>query len=247
MLSVIIPAKNEEKYLPLLIDSIAKQKFPSLEIIVSDASSSDNTCKIANEYCCRVVEGGIIAKGRNSGARIAKGDIFLFIDADVILPENYVKTALSEFHKRKLDIAGTLQAPIPTNMKRKNFLYKLFYGTANMGMKLMQKSSRPFMQVCMFVKKQVHEDICGFDEKLIFAEDSEYAVRAVQSGYKFGILKTAKVKISPRRFEDKKSIKLAIIYLLLNLTRLLGFEHRKNSFFRKCLLNTYGKNYFDNV
>jgi len=246
MISIIIPTKNEQKYLPILLSSISEQKLKSLEIIVADAFSNDKTCKIAKEYGCKVIQGGIMAKGRNEGAKAAKGDILLFIDADVILPDNFLKTALLEFTKRKLDVAGTLQTPIQTIKKRKNFQYKIFYGTANFGMRLMQKTACPFMQVCMFVNKNVHEKIDGFNEELIFAEDSDYAGRAVKNGYKFGILKSVKVKISPRRFEEGNSLRLAITYFWLNLTRLCGYEHRKNSFCKKYLYKTYGKNYFDN-
>jgi len=67
MLSIIIPALNEEKYLPLLLKSLKSQNFNEYEIIVVDAGSSDKTVDIAKEYGCKVVKGGVPGAGRNRG------------------------------------------------------------------------------------------------------------------------------------------------------------------------------------
>lgn len=89
MLSIIIPALNEEKFIPLLLESIKKQDFQDYEIIVADAGSKDKTVEISKNYNAAIVMGGLPAKGRNEGAKIARGDLFLFLDADVILPEYF--------------------------------------------------------------------------------------------------------------------------------------------------------------
>lgn len=79
MLSIIIPTLNEEKYLPLLLEAIRKQDFDGdLETIIADAGSEDQTLEIAKTFGCRVAPGGLPAKGRNEGAKIAQGDTFLF-------------------------------------------------------------------------------------------------------------------------------------------------------------------------
>ena len=83
ILSIIIPTYNEEKYLPILLESIKKQSFEDYEIIVADANSTDNTRNIAQEYGCIIVDGGLPAIGRNNGANVAKGDILLFLDSDL--------------------------------------------------------------------------------------------------------------------------------------------------------------------
>ena len=98
MISIIIPAYNEEKFLPKLLRSIRKQAYKNKEVIVADASSTDRTAEIAGEYGARVVEGGMPAVGRNNGAKKAKGDIFLFLDADVVLPDAYfLEATIKEF------------------------------------------------------------------------------------------------------------------------------------------------------
>jgi len=221
MLSIIIPAKNEEKYLPMLLDSIKRQKIDNLEIIVADANSKDKTCEIAIDYGCKVVRGGLLARGRNNGVKYAKGNLLLFIDADIILPEDFLKESLKEFNRRNLDIAGTLQEPTSNR-----FLYKFIYGIANGGMCIMEKTRKPFMQVCMFCKKNLHQKIGGFDESLIFAEDSEYAIRCVKAGGNFGILKSSRVFISNRRFEHENNLSLILKYIYFNISRFFGKEFR---------------------
>lgn len=92
MLSIIIPTLNEEENLPKLLQSIKKQKLnQELEIIVSDAGSQDKTREIAKSFGCIIVEGGLLSKGRNNGAKEAKGDLLLFADADTVLPLNFLK------------------------------------------------------------------------------------------------------------------------------------------------------------
>ena len=99
MLSIIIPTLNEEYHLPLLLSSIKEQQKdpPDYEIIIADAGSKDKTLEIAKSFGCKITKGGLPAKGRNEGAKIAQGDLLLFLDADTILPENSLKRFLTEF------------------------------------------------------------------------------------------------------------------------------------------------------
>jgi glycosyltransferase involved in cell wall biosynthesis len=107
MLSIIIPTLDEEKYLPILLSQIKKQNFSDFEIIVADAGSKDKTVEIAKSFGCQVTNGGLPAKGRNEGAKITRGEIFLFLDADnIFLPENFLKNLLEEFEKRNLGVAS---------------------------------------------------------------------------------------------------------------------------------------------
>lgn len=101
-LTIIIPAKNEEKTLPYLIDSIKKQTLKNVDIIVADANSKDKTKEIAINHGCKVVRGGPTDEGKNNGANEAiknNADILVFIDADVILPSKcFLENALKEFN-----------------------------------------------------------------------------------------------------------------------------------------------------
>ena len=67
--SIVIPAKNEEKNIEILLKSIKVQTYQPFEIILSDADSRDDTVKVAKEYGAKVVAGGMPAIGRNNGFR----------------------------------------------------------------------------------------------------------------------------------------------------------------------------------
>lgn len=91
-LSIIIPARNEEKNLPVLLESLQQQTRQPLEIVVVDDHSEDGTAEVAAALGASVIkrrpdETGWIGKSAVcwEGARAAKGDWLLFLDADILL------------------------------------------------------------------------------------------------------------------------------------------------------------------
>ncbi len=89
-LSIIIPARNEAHNLPHLLNTLKKQTYKNYEIIVVDDQSEDNTAKIARSFGVKVVEikdkpKGFLGKpyACYTGYKNARGDILLFVDADV--------------------------------------------------------------------------------------------------------------------------------------------------------------------
>ena len=208
-LSIIIPTKNEEKHLPKLLASIKKQSFKDYEIIVADNNSKDKTREIAKSYECKIVKGGLPGKGRNAGAKAAKGEIILFLDADTELKtENFLEKAIAEFGRRKLDAAA------PTAYLKGKKMDKLFIGWWNCLIGLSQYSSTPFAGGwCIFVKKNVHQSIKGFDEEIVLGEDSEYIQRVATDKpfkAKFRILKSVKIQMSTRRLDKEGHFKIAV-------------------------------------
>jgi glycosyltransferase involved in cell wall biosynthesis len=91
--SLIIPAYNEEAYLPRLLDTVdrARARYrhgtSAIEVIVVDNGSTDGTARIARDRGCRVVAIAkrIIGASRNGGARAARGEVLAFVDADAQL------------------------------------------------------------------------------------------------------------------------------------------------------------------
>ena len=209
MLSIIIPTLNEEKYLPLLLKEIKKQSFRDYEIIVADAGSEDRTVEIAESFDCKIVPGGLNSpsKGRNEGTRIARGNIFLFMDADnIFLPTNFLSNLLSEFEKRNLDVASF---PICPNGKRFD---KLAYGLYNWWVKISQNFLAHATN-SLLSRRKIHKIIGGFDEEIRMAEDHAYVRLAAKYG-KFGFIKAEPVITSSRRFERDGRVKTYLKYLL---------------------------------
>lgn len=192
MLSIIIPTLNEEKYLPILLSQIKKQTFSDYEIIVADAGSRDKTVEIAKSFGCIITKGGNPAKGRNQGAKIARGEILWFIDADTILiPKDFLEKFLAEFEKRKLDLASF--SLYLGEKKIDRLIFNVYYFFA----KILEKVF-PLAWNSIFVKKEVFDKIGGFDESLAFAEDLDFVQRASKK-FKYGYIKTEPVISSDRR------------------------------------------------
>jgi len=210
-LSIIIPTFNEEDYLPLLLESIKKQNFNGdYEIIVADANSKDRTIEIAKKYGCKITKGGLPARGRNEGAKVSRGELFLFIDADTLfLPENFLENFLSEFKKRKLGVASF---PIYPNG---NWIDKLIYGGYNFFVKLTQRLFS-LATNSVLVKREIFGKIDGFNEEIRIGEDHDFAQRAAKIG-KFGFIKTKSVLTSSRRFKKDGRFKTYLKYLLAGI------------------------------
>lgn len=225
MLSIIIPTRNEEEYLPYLLRSIKAQTLAEYEIIVADAASTDRTREIAVEYGARVVEGGLPAKGRNLGAAAAQGEILLFLDADVILPDPwFVQKTVAEFERRKFGVA-TCRIKALSNKRIDKFFHTFF----NYYMWVMRAALPHAPGFCIFARRDVHEAIGGFDETVTLAEDHDYVQRGSEVG-KYGILKTYKIPVSVRRFERDGRFSTVAKYVLCELHMMTRGSVRHDKF-----------------
>jgi len=103
--SFIVPALNEEGYIEPTLRSIRRQKTKlKYELIVSDGKSGDKTMRIASKYADRLVstkKKGIWI-GRNLGAAKAQGRLLVFIDADTVIPPNYLDSVHAVMHDRRI-------------------------------------------------------------------------------------------------------------------------------------------------
>lgn len=211
-LSVIIPTMDEADYLPRLLKALKEQTLQPLEIIVADAGSKDGTRKIAEDFGVTIVEGGLPGPGRNAGAKVAKGDIFLFLDADMLPSSStFLEKALDEFEKKGFDIA-TCDLELLQGTKIDAFGHDIY----NAYVRLWGRVRPHAPGGCMMVKKSLHEAIHGFDETVVFCEDHEYAGRAGKKG-RFGFLNSVKVGVTLRRFEKEGRFTIAVKFILAEL------------------------------
>ena len=211
MLSIIIPTLNEEKHLPLLLDSIRKQNFSNYEIIVADAGSKDKTVEVAKQYGCRIIPGGLPAKARNEGAKVANGKLLLFVDADSILPDQFFEKSLNEFEERGLDFASFGLLPIEGTKVHK-FAFNMFY---NWYIYALEKAL-PHAAMGILAKKNLFLSLNGYDETITLAEDHDLARRAKRVA-NYGIIRSNKIFVSDRRFRKDGWAKTIVKYFLCEL------------------------------
>lgn len=225
MLSIVIPTKNEEDYLPILLKSIKSQTMQPLEVIVADAKSTDRTCEIAREFGCLVVDGGMPGPGRNRGAEAAHGEYLLFLDADVeLVNPHFIENALEEIKRRGLDFATC--DVIPLSRRPVDRIFHEFYNKYSRLCAPLHAHAPGF---CIFAKKSLHDKLGGFDETVVFCEDHHYAESCREYGT-FGYLNSMKVHVSCRRLDRDGRLNIAIKYTLGELHLMTLGPVRHNGF-----------------
>ena len=224
MISIIIPTYNEERYLPKLLNCIKKQSYKDYEIIVADSNSKDRTRQIAKKFWCRIVNGGLPAAGRNNGAKATKGEILLFLDADVQFDKDFLKNAIEEMHKRNLDAAGLYIRPLGNNV-----IDKIFFSIFNFWIFITQFFYPNASGSGIFCKKWLHKKVNGFDETIKLSEDMDYAKRCGKHG-KFRIIKSTKSYVAMRRFEKEGRLKVGFKLFFSALYRILFGEIKSDVF-----------------
>lgn len=196
-ISVIMPALNEGKYIKNTLDGLKRQTFRNFEVIVVDGGSTDNTRDLAKQ-AARVLllrkKGA--GRARNAGARVAKGEVLLFLDADTVPSRNLLKT-YSSLMKDKAVVAAT--GPI-FPLEKAGWRYKRGYRLVSIYfVKLSMKLGRPiFMGSNFAVRKNAFDKVHGFRDNMMSYEDWELSNRIKKHG-RMAYSNAAVVKASIRR------------------------------------------------
>ena len=197
--SFIIPAFNEEKLIGATIRALQKAAEGlkgEYELIVVDDSSTDRTGEIARELGARVVEvkKRQIAAVRNAGAAVAKGEVFIFVDADTIVPRETL-----------LDVEAALEDPkVVAGGAKLEFDEKpAWWGRVSAGIFLWvyfnvkKRAAGGFL----FARRDAFFKAGGFDEQY-FAAEEVFLSRALKRLGKMKIVKHP-VVTSARKFRMK--------------------------------------------
>jgi len=215
MLSIIIPTFNEEKYLPYLLESLQAQTFKDFEIIVADNDSKDATRSIASKAGARVVGGGMPARGRNTGAIAAQGEWLLFLDADVILPVDFLERATAEIREQNYAVASCLMDPLSDRK-----IDKYLHGAVNLFFRATKNIYPHAPGFCIFIKKECHQLVGGFNENTMLSEDCDYVLNSSKI-CKFGLLEDVRIPVSVRRLDKDGRFNISIKFLAAEAYRIL--------------------------
>lgn len=209
--SIVIPTLNEERDLPVLLETLKSQTFRDFEVIVGDAGSKDKTREICASYGARVVEGGMPGVGRNRGAAVAEGQYIFFFDADVILPDDFLANAVKEMDDEFIDLATCAFHPL-SELR----LDKILFAFANLTVRLNANGNPRAAGFCIFTTKRLFDRIGGFDESLRLAEDHDFVERAAKFRA-LHVLKSTSLKVSVRRLEKEGRFSLIQKYFQVEM------------------------------
>ncbi len=217
MISIIIPTLNEEKVIEKTLSVFSQCSLPH-EIIISDGWSKDKTVSIAQTYTSKIISHqGVhrqtIAEARNLGASLAQGEFFVFLDADVIIPDPrfFFQTLIDSFIQNPQRVAATVcQRALPEVETRAD---QFFFKAINMTLYCFNNllwvgwASWEFQMIRASAFKQCW----WYNTTLAVAEDNDLFRRLAKKG-KTTIMMNLFVMHPVRRAHQKGWITLIIIW-----------------------------------
>ncbi len=175
LISIIVTARNEERNMAHLLDSLVNQE-PPIEIVIIDAKSTDSTAEIVKEYMSRydfiklLVRGGTRGLSRNFGVERCTGEAVAFIDADCIVNPFWISRVRASLEDWDVVAGKTINIGYQPfeDLERVELMYKGFDIT--------------FPSNNLAYRKSLFDRIGGFDDRFITAEDIDLNLRAVEAG-----------------------------------------------------------------
>ena len=200
LVSVVMPTFNCDSLIRDCLESVIKQNYKPLEIIVVDSFSTDDTPKIAKQY------GTVYSFGRdpkqvhifgapyqrNFGASKAKGEYIYWIDSDMRMTPGLIKACLEALRAQKADAVIVPEVSYGESFWAKcRALEKACHN----------KSPRSSTDTARFIKKKVWDKLGGLDPTLGGADDYDFQTRLDAGRYK-----TVKIKNHVMHYEGKMSL-----------------------------------------
>lgn len=191
---VIVPARDEERFLRPCLRSIREQWFRSWECVIVDDGSVDGTAEIAAEFVekdprFRLVshlESAGLAAARNSGISNSSAPYLTFLDADDFLYPDSLKSRLESIQAhRSRFVAGVYCDWQPTRERQGRTPPERRAAERPDIVGFIDGPECPFIATAPLVRREVIEELGGFDERLVTAEDFDLWIRIMRAGYTF--------------------------------------------------------------
>lgn len=188
MISIIVPAHNEESLIKQTIETLlasARKLDEPFELIVVDDASTDRTANIARSLGAEVIGVNLrkISAVRNAGARASQGDILIFVDADTLVPPETLRSAVTAVRDgavgggSRVFMEGELPKWAPPVL-----------AIVSWGIRLLRLAAGCFL----FARRDAFETVGGFDERY-YASEEVHLSQALKKQGRFVIITDAVV------------------------------------------------------
>jgi len=193
--SIIMPCRNEEKYIKACLDSVVANDYPKdkLEILVVDGMSNDGTRRVVEECCEQYTfvhlfdnPEKITPFALNIGVRKSKGDVIIRMDAHAEYPSNFISKAMNVLDKTGADVVGGPILTLPsvdTLIARAIALITSHpFGVGDS--KFRTSAKEGYVDTVPFgaYRREVFDRIGVFDECLLRNQDNEFHSRLIKAG-----------------------------------------------------------------
>lgn len=213
LFSIIVPTLNEEKLLAHTLSKFTPelQGQYQFELIVSDGGSNDKTVSIAAQYTDCIVKHQkphrqTIAEGRNAGAAIARGKVFVFLNADTV--PVYPELFLAGIYRWAKNLNGSsgdnttlaFAVPVFVSPEERTVADSIFHTVFNMYVRLLNNIGAGMGRgECQIIRADVFLSVQGYSTAISAGEDFELYHRIRRRG-RIGWMPDSLVYESPRRF-----------------------------------------------
>jgi len=221
--SVLVPARNEERNIAKCLKSLLGQDYPHYEVIVLDDSSSDATLDIArsfgaNDRRLRHLEGKSLPMGWTGKSfachqlsQEAKGELLLFVDADTEHTPHSISAGVAEMQRSRVDLLTLIPRQIMGTFWEKAILPLLHFSTfCFLPFPLVRLSKNPRFAMAngqfMLFKKRVYDTIGGHKEvRTALVEDVWLSRLVKQHGFRLLVMDGAQL-VSCRMYTSLRGI-----------------------------------------
>lgn len=199
LVSIIIPCRNEERFIGKCLDSILIQKYPKnkIEVLVIDGRSDDKTREVVRNYnlknqFIKLIDNPykVTPNGMNIGIKASKGEIVILVNSHAILDNDFLKESVKCLEKFPYAdaVGGKLNAITEGNSlfsKTISFVSDSIFGSG--GVRYRQREKEGFINdtlpYCAY-RREVFEKIGYMDEELLRGQDAEFNLRLIKKGGK---------------------------------------------------------------
>lgn len=192
LVSVLLSAYNSEETLGESIDSLLRQTYKNLEILISDDGSIDSTKEICKKFQLKDERVLFFSNKKNIGltkslnnlAQKASGSLIARHDADDISLPYRIEEQIQFMNKKNLDAVTTRSLVKQNNKKRPGISFYI-------PDKLLINRKNPFIHGTLIIKKNVFQEIGYYDERFYYAQDYKLFYDLLNRGYKVKTLNKA--------------------------------------------------------
>lgn len=189
LVSIITPSYNSSDTIVRAIESVREQTYDSVEHIIVDDGSSDDTEEVVNEHrhdqlrFLQFEENRGANAARNEGIRAAEGDLVSFLDADDVLRAKYLERVVDEFSIADSECAGVASSYTWVNTEDETDRTINHTPNSTLGKEQLIHNNPIGSFSATTFRKSVFDEVGYLDEDLKAAQDYDFYLRVVDAGY----------------------------------------------------------------
>jgi cellulose synthase/poly-beta-1,6-N-acetylglucosamine synthase-like glycosyltransferase len=210
--SVIVPCRNEERYVATCLEAILATEYPAdrLEVIVAEGRSDDRTREVVQRYAdcdprVRLLDNPrrITPAALNLAIGAASGDVVVRMDAHAVFPPSYIGRLVSALDETGAEVVGGAVDTVPADdgpvAAAIAIAMRHRFGVGNSPFRIGGTKRRSVDHVPFFCcRRELFERVGLFDEELVRNQDGEFSARVIRAGGRVVLIPEARARYFAR-------------------------------------------------